>query len=101
MCLQVEVPNLENLNLSSLNIRKIWSDQHLSSFYFQNLIKLVVKDCDRLTHLCSLPMASSLKKLKSLVISGCLKMKTIFEIEGVSANKVCIGINSFLFIFYM
>ncbi|XP_027906872.1 disease resistance protein SUMM2-like [Vigna unguiculata] len=86
----VEVPNLENLNLSSLNIRKIWSDQHLSSFYFQNLIKLVVKDCDKLTHLCSLPMASSMKKLKSLVISGCLKMEKIFEIEGISANKVCV-----------
>ncbi|XP_027906929.1 uncharacterized protein LOC114166401 isoform X2 [Vigna unguiculata] len=86
----VEVPNLENLNLSSLNIHKIWSDQYLSSFYFQNLIKLVVKDCDKLTHLCSLPMASSLKKLKSLVISGCLKMEQIFEIEGSSENKVCV-----------
>ncbi|XP_022642038.1 putative disease resistance protein At1g63350 [Vigna radiata var. radiata] len=84
----VEVPNLENLNLSSLNIHKIWSDQHLSSFYFQNLIKLVVKDCNKLTHLCSLPMASSLKKLKSLIISGCFIMESIFEIEGTSANKV-------------
>jgi len=88
MCFQVEIPNLENLNLSSLNIHKIWSDKHLSSFFFQNLIKLVVKDCDKLTHLCSLPMASRLKKLKSLVISGCPIMKKIFESEEVSANKV-------------
>ncbi|WVZ17279.1 hypothetical protein V8G54_010261 [Vigna mungo] len=86
----VEVPNLQNLNLSSLNICKIWSDQHLSSFYFQNLIRLVVKDCDKLTHLCSLSMASSLKRLKSLVISGCHIMENIFEIEGISANKVCV-----------
>ncbi|BAT97483.1 hypothetical protein VIGAN_09094000 [Vigna angularis var. angularis] len=84
----VEVPNIENLNLSSLNIHKIWSNQHLSSF--QNLIRLVVKDCDKLTYLCSLPMASSLKKLKSLIISGCLIMENIFEIEGINAHKVCV-----------
>ncbi|XP_052724933.1 uncharacterized protein LOC108346442 isoform X2 [Vigna angularis] len=84
----VEVPNLENLNLSSLNIHKIWSNQHSSSVCFQNLIKLVVKDCDKLTHLCSLPMASHLKKLKSLVISGCPIMEKIFETEGISAENV-------------
>jgi len=78
MYFQVELPKLENLNLSSLNINKIWSEQHSSSFCFQNLIKLVVKDCDKLTHLCSLPMASSLKKLKILVISGCPIMEKIF-----------------------
>ncbi|KAG2380647.1 Disease resistance protein [Vigna angularis] len=63
----VEVPNIENLNLSSLNIHKIWSNQHLSSF--QNLI-------------------SSLKKLKSLIISGCPIMENIFEIEGINAHKL-------------
>ncbi|WVZ17802.1 hypothetical protein V8G54_010784, partial [Vigna mungo] len=86
----VEIPNLETLNLSSLNIQKIWSDQHSSSFIFQNLIKLVVKDCDKLTYLCSLSMARSLKKLKSLVISECPVMEKIFETEINSADKVCI-----------
>ncbi|KAG2380283.1 Disease resistance protein [Vigna angularis] len=86
----VEIPNLETLNLSSLKIHKIWSDQNSSSFIFQNLIKLVVKDCDKLTHLCSLSMARSLKKLKSLVISECPVMEKIFETERNSADKVCI-----------
>ncbi|KAK7382048.1 hypothetical protein VNO80_00707 [Phaseolus coccineus] len=88
----VEIPNLESLNLSSLNIHKIWSDQHSSSFIFQNLIKLVVKDCDKLTYLCSLSMASSLKKLKSLVLSECPFMEKIFKTGGNSANKVCIDV---------
>jgi len=90
MRLQVEIPNLESLSLSSLNIHKIWSDQHI---IFQNLIKLVVKDCDKLTYLCSLSMASSLKKLKSLVISECPLMEKIFKTGGNSAYKVCIGVS--------
>jgi len=90
MILQFEIPNLESLSLSSLNIHRIWSDQH---FIFQNLIKLVVKDCDKLTYLCSLSMASSLNKLKSLIISDCPFMKKIFKVGENSAYKVCIGVN--------
>ncbi|WVZ16179.1 hypothetical protein V8G54_009161 [Vigna mungo] len=87
---QVEIPNLESLNLCSLNMHKIWSDQFLSSFCFQNLIKLVVKECDELTYLCSLSVASSLKKLKSLIISECPYMEKIFETKENNADKVCV-----------
>ncbi|KAG2380254.1 disease resistance protein [Vigna angularis] len=87
---QVEIPNLESLNLCSLNIHKIWSDQLSSSFCFQSLIKLVVKDCDKLTYLCSLSVASSLKKLKSLIISECPIMEKIFETKENNADKVCV-----------
>ncbi|XP_047172082.1 uncharacterized protein LOC124840127 [Vigna umbellata] len=87
---QVEIPNLESLNLCSLNIHKIWSDQLSSSFCFQNLIKLVVKECDKLTYLCSLSVASSLKKLKSLIISECPIMEKIFETNENNADKVCV-----------
>ncbi|KAL3008978.1 hypothetical protein AAZX31_07G061100 [Glycine max] len=86
----VEIPNLENLNLISMNkIQKIWSDQPPSNFCFQNLIKLVVKDCHNLIYLCSLSMASSLRKLKGLFVSNC-KMEKIFSTEGNSADKVCV-----------
>ncbi|KHN45584.1 Putative disease resistance protein [Glycine soja] len=57
----VEIPNLENLNLISMNkIQKIWSDQ-----------------------------PPSLRKLKGLFVSNC-KMEKIFSTEGNSADKVCI-----------
>ena len=94
MCLQVEIPNLENLNLISMNkIQKIWSDQPPSNFCFQNLIKLVVKDCENLRYLCSLSVASSLRKLKGLFVSKCKMMEKIFSTEGNSVDKVCIGVN--------
>ena len=85
MCvfLQVEIPNLESLKFSSINVHNIWSDQ-LSSFSFQNLIKLTVEDCCNLTYLCSLSVASGLKKLKGLVVSGCRIMERLFITEGNS-----------------
>ncbi|KAH1240850.1 Disease resistance protein [Glycine max] len=87
----VEIPNLENLNLISMNkIQKIWSDQPPSNFCFQNLIKLVVKDCDNLRYLCSLSVASSLRKLKGLFVSECKMMEKIFSTEGNSADRVCV-----------
>ncbi|RZC01719.1 putative disease resistance protein isoform D [Glycine soja] len=85
----VEIPNLENLNLISMNkIQKIWSDQPPSNFCFQNLIKLDVKGCDNLRYLCSLSVASSLRKLKGLFVSKCKMMEKIFSTEGNSADKV-------------
>ncbi|KAH1204725.1 putative disease resistance protein [Glycine max] len=87
----VEIPNLESLNLSSVRIHKIWSDQPLSSFCFQSLVKLVVEGCDNLRYLCSLSVASGLKKLKGLFVSKCRLMEKIFETEGNSADKkVCV-----------
>ncbi|KAL5160128.1 Disease resistance protein [Glycine soja] len=87
----VEIPNLENLNLISMNkIQKIWSDQPPSNFCFQNLIKLVVKDCHNLRYLCSLSVASNLRKLKGLFVSKCKMMEKIFSTEGNSADKVCV-----------
>ncbi|KAK7292732.1 hypothetical protein RJT34_15584 [Clitoria ternatea] len=63
----VEIPNLESLKLSSINIQNIWSDRPPS-------------------------MASNLKKLKGLFISECRMMESIFSTEGNNANgdKVCI-----------
>ncbi|KAL2336070.1 hypothetical protein Fmac_010516 [Flemingia macrophylla] len=83
----VNIPNLESLNLSSINIHKIWCNQSLSSFCFQNLIKLVVKDCNKLRYLCSLSVASGLNMLKSLHVSGCHVMEKIFCVEGNGVDK--------------
>ncbi|KAK7275110.1 hypothetical protein RIF29_16217 [Crotalaria pallida] len=77
----VEIPNLESLKLSSIDVKKIWPN-HPSTFCFGNLIKLTVKDCRNLSYLCSLSVAGGMKKLKGLFISGCPKMVKIFNIEG-------------------
>ncbi|TKY63981.1 disease resistance protein [Spatholobus suberectus] len=84
----VEIPNLVSLNLFSINGHKIWRDQPLSSFCFQNLIKLVVKECDELRYLCSFSVVCGLRKLKSLFVSGCQMMEMLFSTEG--NMQVCV-----------
>ncbi|KAL1293281.1 hypothetical protein AAHE18_19G061900 [Arachis hypogaea] len=78
---KVEIPNLESLKVSSIDIDYIWSDQ-ISCFRFENLIKLTVEVCCNLTYLCSLSVAKSLNKLKGLFVSGCRKMEKLFITEG-------------------
>ncbi|KAK7275107.1 hypothetical protein RIF29_16214 [Crotalaria pallida] len=79
----VEIPNLESLKLSSIDVKSIWPNHpSTSTFCFGNLIKLNVKDCRNLSYLCSLSVAGGMKKLKGLFISGCPKMVKIFNIEG-------------------
>ncbi|MED6158201.1 hypothetical protein PIB30_030586 [Stylosanthes scabra] len=88
---KVEISNLESLKVSSINVHYIWSDQ-ISSFRFENLIKLTVEDCCNLTYLCPLSVARSLKKLKGLFVSGCRKMEKLFitERNNDDYSEVCI-----------
>lgn len=83
--LQVSIPNLEWLELSSIHIQKIWSDQSLHCF--QNLLTLNVTDCGNLKYLLSLSMAGCLVNLQSLFVSGCDMMEDIFRTDDA---RVCI-----------
>ncbi|XP_025634236.1 uncharacterized protein [Arachis hypogaea] len=86
----VEIPKLESLKLFSIKIHSIWSDR-ISNDWFQNLIKLTLIDCN-LTYLCSLSMARSLNKLKSISISECSLMEKLFisEENNNEYSKDCI-----------
>lgn len=83
--LQVSLPKLEWLELSSINIQKIWSDQSLNCF--QSLLTLNVTDCGNLKYLLSFSVAGSLVNLQNLFVSGCDMMEGIFQTEDA---KVCI-----------
>ncbi|XP_020219708.1 LOW QUALITY PROTEIN: probable disease resistance protein At4g27220 [Cajanus cajan] len=85
---RVKISNLESLNLSSIHVHTIWCDQSLSSFCFQNLKELVVKDCNKLIYLCSLSVASGLSMLKNLYVSECHSMEKVFCTEGNGPHKV-------------
>ncbi|WVZ06512.1 hypothetical protein V8G54_019858 [Vigna mungo] len=76
---KVSTPKLEWLELSSINIYKIWSDQ--CSHCFQNLLTLNVTDCSNLKYLLSFSMAESLVNLQSLFVSECEMMEDIFRPE--------------------
>ena len=86
MFLQVSIPKLEWLVLSSINIPHIWNDQVLHSF--QNLLKLSVSDCDNLKYLLSFSTAGSLVNLQSLSVSGCELMEDIFSTEDATVCRV-------------
>nr|KYP64386.1 putative disease resistance protein At4g27220 family [Cajanus cajan] len=78
---KVSIPKLERLELSSINIVKIWSDQSLHCF--QNLLTLNVTNCGNLKYLMSLSMAESLVNLQSLFVCACEMMEDIFRLEDV------------------
>ncbi|KAL5166960.1 putative disease resistance protein [Glycine soja] len=81
---KVSIPKLEWLELSSINIQKIWSDQ--SQHCFQNLLTLNVTDCGDLKYLLSFSMAGSLMNLQSLFVSACEMMEDIFCPEHAEQN---------------
>ncbi|XP_057740336.1 uncharacterized protein LOC130957496 isoform X1 [Arachis stenosperma] len=79
---KIEVPKLERMELSVLQINHIWRDQtwnnkNQSISPFQNLIHLDVNDCWNLECLWSFSIARHLENLQSLSISEC-KMRYIF-----------------------
>ncbi|XP_052724944.1 uncharacterized protein LOC108347396 isoform X2 [Vigna angularis] len=76
---KVSTPKLEWLELSSINIHKIWSDQ--CNHCFQNLLTLNVTDCSNLKYLLSFSMAESLVNLQSIFVSECAMMEDIFRQE--------------------
>jgi hypothetical protein len=93
MCVteQVELPKLERMVLSSIQIDKVWSDQSLQVSRFKNLIHMDVNGCCNLEYLISFSMDKSLVNLQSLFISECEKMSYIFsQGQGSHAKmKVC------------
>ncbi|GLU09192.1 hypothetical protein SLE2022_260650 [Rubroshorea leprosula] len=76
-------PNLEELNLSSLNIESIWSSQpSTKSCCIHTLTKLIVEACDHLEHLFSSSMAKCLVQLTYLEIKKCKRMREIIAPEN-------------------
>ncbi|PNX87315.1 putative CC-NBS-LRR resistance protein [Trifolium pratense] len=75
---QVAFPNLDALKLSSLNLNKIWDDNHQSMC---NLTSLIVESCAELKYLFLSTMVGSFKNLKHLEISNCPLMEEIIAKE--------------------
>ncbi|KAI5397454.1 uncharacterized protein LOC127092588 [Lathyrus oleraceus] len=73
---QAVFSNLDTLKLSSLNLSKIWDDNH-SSMY--NLTSLIVENCGGLKYLFSSTVVESFKILTHLEISKCPLMEEIIS----------------------
>lgn len=86
--MQVLLPVLENLKLSSMDLGCQWLDQlpALSSCY-ETLVMLTVEDCSGLQFLFSYPVVKCLRKLKRLEIINCEAMEAIVYTEDSGRNE--------------
>ncbi|KAJ4721023.1 Disease resistance protein [Melia azedarach] len=82
---KVFFPKMEKLELTSLDIEKIWLDQFppTSIFSCQNLTKLTVDDCNCLKFLFSYATVSSLVRLEELVVRRCKSIKRVIDTTGL------------------
>lgn len=80
---QIEFPNLEVLELFSLNLTKIWNDQFPERLYTHKLTRLTVTSCGKLKNLISSSICKSLVHLKNLEVSDC---KVIEEVIGTQES---------------
>ena len=81
--MQVAFPKLHDLELSSLNVGKIWNGDQLRSleFGFQSLTTLYVVWCHELKGLIPSSVVISLVHLRELHVSNCKAMEEIVFIE--------------------
>ncbi|KAJ6854907.1 hypothetical protein NC651_039770 [Populus alba x Populus x berolinensis] len=81
-------PNLEDLNLYSINIDKLWNDQHPSiSVSIKNLQRLVVNQCGSLKYLFPCSLVNILVQLKHLSITNCMSVEEIIAIGGLKEEE--------------
>ncbi|XP_021283020.1 probable disease resistance protein At1g58602, partial [Herrania umbratica] len=86
---KMKFPCLEELQLYSLNVEKIWPNQFSTiSDYLQNLTWLSIQYCDNLKHILSYSVATSLTHLKSFEIKGCGCLKEIMFMEDIEEDMM-------------
>ncbi|OMO62370.1 Ribosomal protein S7e [Corchorus capsularis] len=86
---QIVFPCLEELQLISMNIAKIWHDQISDTSYFctQKIKRLIIKDCGNLEHLFSSSMARSLVNLAELEVTGCKSLREIISTKDIKEES--------------
>ncbi|KAK9214753.1 hypothetical protein WN944_006752 [Citrus x changshan-huyou] len=91
---KVALPNLEALEISDINVDKIWHYNHLPVMFprFQNLTRLIVWRCHKLKYIFSASMIGSLKQIQHLDIRHCEDLQEI-----ISENRADEEIPNFAF----
>ncbi|TYH00674.1 hypothetical protein ES288_A10G297800v1 [Gossypium darwinii] len=84
ICLQVAIPNLKHLTLSSINIHKIW--HHPSSSSLTHLSSLRVEGCHNLKYLFPSFLVKDLVELYVLEIKDCNMMEQVIFTDGLGAE---------------
>ncbi|GAY66205.1 hypothetical protein CUMW_246900 [Citrus unshiu] len=79
---KVALPNLEALEISDINVDKIWHYNQIPAAmfpHFQSLTRLVVWYCDKLKYIFVASMIGSLKQLQHLDIRFCEDLQEIIS----------------------
>ncbi|GKV43158.1 hypothetical protein SLEP1_g50489 [Rubroshorea leprosula] len=85
---KIVFPNLEELQLSWINIGSLWGSRHLTkSCGIQSLTKLIVEGCDQFEHILSSSMAKCLVQLTYLAIRKCKRMREIIAAENAEDKE--------------
>lgn len=78
---KVVVPRLERLDLSSINIHKIWHHSSSPSIGYLNFLR--VKRCHNLKYLFPFFLAKDLEQLRFLGILDCNMMEQVIFTDGL------------------
>ncbi|XP_052297089.1 uncharacterized protein LOC112497062 [Citrus sinensis] len=79
---KVVLPNLEALEISAINVDKIWHCNQIPAAvfpHFQSLTRLIVWRCHKLKYIFSASMIGSLKQLQHLDIRHCEDLQEIIS----------------------
>ncbi|KAK3200422.1 hypothetical protein Dsin_023837 [Dipteronia sinensis] len=79
-------PNLEALELSAINVEKIWHDQ-LPANCIQNLTRLILQGCGNLKSLFSSSKVNGFVQLQYLEICKCAALEEIVVIEDLREGE--------------
>ncbi|XAR68119.1 hypothetical protein NMG60_11003132 [Bertholletia excelsa] len=92
---QVEFPCLLQLTISAVtNIEEIWSDT-LPVNSFGQLIRVELRDCNKITSLASSKLVARFQRLQYLNITQCDSLQVVFRAEG--RNKAGTNAGEFMF----
>ncbi|KDO48647.1 hypothetical protein CISIN_1g0041972mg, partial [Citrus sinensis] len=81
----VVLPNLEALEISEINVDKIWHYNHLPIMlpHFQSLTRLIVWHCHKLKYIFLASMIRSFEQLQQLDIVNCRGLQEIISEDRV------------------
>ncbi|XP_044477789.1 uncharacterized protein LOC123205055 [Mangifera indica] len=84
---KVDVPNLEILELRSVNCEILWDSQLVAiSSCYQNLTRVILDGCEKLKYVFLSSMVKSFERLEHIEICNCSVLKEIIS-KGVEASK--------------
>ncbi|MFS8006314.1 putative leucine-rich repeat domain superfamily [Helianthus anomalus] len=83
----VQIPNLTQLEISSISLKYIWKSNHHHVLEFPKLTTLSIRYCSCIKHLFTSSMVSSLPQLQYLHISDCNDLEVIVKEETESETE--------------